>query len=513
MEISTFLRHHGLLRNPFEAEEARHDPVFTEMIDGDTTHPDLEKILGDVSEPSSAVVFGEKGSGKTAIRLVAGRRIAAHNRMHPERSVLAVGYDDLNPFLDRIAERHRRRLGTNRPETLLGHVRLEDHQDAILSLATTKLVNALLGTTDPGAETVELPDDAAARLKQMPHRVRLDLATLAALYDEPRSGTALPRWRALAKRLGVTAFPSLTTLRYGAAILLAIAAVSGLVHAVGAWWSAPPVWASPIGWGSLALSAAGWLWWGWRHLEVGLLARKLKREMPAVGRTPGELRRMLATLSRGEVQTRPMPVPGVDTREARYELTQHLIGALEPLGYRAILVLVDRVDEPTLVMGKTERMQPVVWPLFDNKFLQQNRVGIKLLLPLELRHRLYREPPEFFQQARLDKQHFVDRLSWSGAVLYDLCSGRMRRCAGENGPKSLKDLFEADVSREMIVDALDQMHQPRDAFKFLYHVIQEHCRTVPNDQEAFLIPRLTLESTRRQEAQRVQELAQGHAPA
>ena len=42
-----------------------------------------------------------------------------------------------------------------------------------------------------------------------------------------------------------------------------------------------------------------------------------------------------------------------------------------------MLVLVDRVDEPTLINGEPERMRALVWPLLNNKFLQQDRVGVK----------------------------------------------------------------------------------------------------------------------------------------
>ena len=205
-----------------------------------------------------------------------------------------------------------------------------------------------------------------------------------------------------------------------------------------------------------------------------------------------------------------------------------------------VMVLVDRVDEPTLIHGQAQRMKSVIWPMFDNKYLQQRSVGFKLLLPIELRDLLYRESSDFFQEARLDKQNMVDRLSWSGATLYDISTNRLRACrkqpvdepvpalsdaGGELGAGSasasgetataptLTDLFEQDVTRDMLVDALDQMHQPRDAFKFLYSVIQEHCTTVPDDQANYRIPRLTLEAVRRNQAQRVQDLSRGVAPA
>jgi len=157
----------------------------------------------------------------------------------------------------------------------------------------------------------------------------------------------------------------------------------------------------------------------------------------------------------------------------------------------------------------------VVWPMLDNKFLKQDRIGLKLLLPIELRHLLRKESAQFFQEARLDKQNLIDRLEWSGTTLYDLCNARLRTCraTAETSELTLRALFTEDVSREMIVDALDQMHQPRDAFKFLYQVIQEHCQITGDDQADYRIPRLTLDTVRRTQSQRVQDLHRGLGPA
>jgi len=52
MDISQYLNHHQLSENPFNAEEARFDPVF-ERLDGTTTsHQDFAKVLGNIERPS-----------------------------------------------------------------------------------------------------------------------------------------------------------------------------------------------------------------------------------------------------------------------------------------------------------------------------------------------------------------------------------------------------------------------------------------------------------------------------
>jgi hypothetical protein len=184
------------------------------------------------------------------------------------------------------------------------------------------------------------------------------------------------------------------------------------------------------------------------------------------------------------------------------------------LGYAGIIVVLDRIDEPTLISGDPDRMRAVIWPIMNNKFLQQEGVGFKMLLPIELRHELFRESNAFFQEARLDKQNLIERLLWTGATLYDLCNARLNACRKEDEePMTLTDLFDDDVTRQDVVDALEQMHQPRDAFKLLYQCIQEHCSNVTQEQESWRIPRLILESVRRQQSERVQMFYRGVRPA
>ena len=89
MDVERFLSHHGITENPFGAEEARHDPVFERLTGRDgRSHPEFTKILGCVDRPQSSVVFGEKGSGKTALRLMMGKAVSEHNEGQPERRTL-----------------------------------------------------------------------------------------------------------------------------------------------------------------------------------------------------------------------------------------------------------------------------------------------------------------------------------------------------------------------------------------------------------------------------------------
>jgi hypothetical protein len=539
MNVEDFFKHHAITENPFGAEEARHDPIFEQLLHDNTNHPDFGKILGRIDQPSAAIVFGEKGSGKTAIRLLIGRKVAEHNRAiagseagqpgngrPPVRRTLTVPHDDLNPVLDRFVK-HRRRFASNRDlsdaatERLLAQFRLVDHQDAILSKAVTRLTDAVLeenaGRVEAnGDERIEL-SQARSQVKSMPRRLRVNLAILAALYDRPADGNVIARWQRLRSRLRLGwMMPIAMTKLFG--IVLAIAAVGFAVARMVMEPENHPWWLLY----AIGLCAAGGIvllgMWALRALSLWSLARRIHRDMPTIDRTAGELRRMLSLLRSGDARHQSWPLAQAGS-DARYDLTRRLLDLLSYFGYGSIVVLVDRIDEPTLVSGKPQRMQSIIWPMLDNKFLQQESIGVKLLLPVELRYQLQRESGEFFQEARLDKQNMIDRLTWSGATLYDLCSNRLRACRKppqgetEERPIQLTDLFEADVNRQMLIDALDQMHQPRDAFKFLYAVVQEHCRMVSADDAAYRIPRLTLETVRRTQAQRVQELHRGLTPA
>src|SRR5690606_17923514 len=101
MNVGQFLEHWGIRENPFRAEEARRDEVFARLPPGAVAeHSDFEKVLGDLARPATSIVFGEKGSGKTAMRLQITRRIGDFNEANPQAKVLLVAYDDLNVFLD-----------------------------------------------------------------------------------------------------------------------------------------------------------------------------------------------------------------------------------------------------------------------------------------------------------------------------------------------------------------------------------------------------------------------------
>jgi hypothetical protein len=513
MNPASFFAHHGIIENPFGAEEARHDPVFTRLVfKPECAHPEFDKVIGSLERPHASVVFGEKGAGKTALRLLIGKRIAQHNEDRPKRRVLLVPYDDLNPVLDLVA-RHRHGPGASNPDALLKGFRLPDHQDSMLGLAVTKFFDGLLGVSRD-EEAIRLPADARERLRRLSREQRVDAAILAALYD--RASNVTGRWRDVRRRLRLGWRLPFSPLKLLAVVATVVAL--GLVLApLGAKWikalESLPKWTFPAA--GVAAASAGLLWliWLWRHLRLWNLCRRIRAEAPALDRTPAQLRAMIRQLKPRDRTNQPWPQPGGDGTNARYELTRKFVALLDAFDHAGMIVLIDRIDEPTLVAGRPERMRALVWPLLESKFLQQEGVGVKMLLPIELRYLVHKEEAGFFQEARLDKQSVVDRLAWSGATLYDLCTARVRAC--HRDPESriaLKDLFAEDVTRETLVEALGQMAQPRDAFKLLYAVVREHCQRVGEDEAQFQVPRFILDSVRREQAQRVSELQRGLSP-
>lgn len=495
MRVFDFWRHWNVLENPFCAEEATDDPVFLRLLSEESTHPDFAKIYGTPEHPSSAIVFGEKGSGKTALRLTMEKQYALHNEHSENQRVWVVRYDDQNAALDTFASRFK-------DDNPLPHIRLEDHQDAMLAHAVTKLVDALMG------ERPELPGFNAARaaIKRMGSRKRLGLCLLAALYDQPSSMVEqrFERLRSLAR------IRTFNAAQWTMAALFALVGAMTLLFG-GALdlprWSALAI--GYVGLGGAALLA---LLQGGEFLQTQALASRLRREIKTVGHTAAGLARKLRLLGRTRSAGIALPLPG--DHDSRYELNRFLLGILSEFGYTGMVVLVDRVDEPTMVNGDAQKMKELVWPMFNNKFLQQKNIGVKLLLPIELRYLVHRESGDFYMMARLDKQCMIDRLAWSGSALYDLANMRLNACSEKSGPVPvLSDFFDDDVALQDILDALGQMQQPRDAFKLLYQIVHEHCSYTPNEKPLWTIPRLTLVQVSKEQARRLNDMQRGLRPA
>lgn len=508
MNLARFFERWGIGEDPFRAEEARQDSVFRRLgaESGETVaHPDFEKIAGEFDPPTTAIVFGEKGSGKTAIRMQVERRLREHNRRSPDRRALLIAYDDLNPVTDRLVAR----AGKGGAAEAFKSIRLADHMDGALRVAVTDVVDRLLGPPGPGdgGEPFEAGKESLRRLNA---DQRAGLLALQVVYDS--SDRAPARTLALRRALGLGGDRQAT-------LWALLAVISwGLPAAVAwGWWrsgvgldSQPWMIAQGAAVALALLATVKKLVWDAGALR--LMARRAMHGARALSRTRESV---AASMRQVSPAVRDLAAPhDADSDDHRFAMFQRLRRALGALGCPNLLIVVDRVDEPTLVSGDAERMRALVWPLLSSKFLQMEGCGVKLLLPVELRYALFRESTAFFQGARLDKQSLIERLAWTGATLYDLCNARLQTCLVSGAaPLTLRDLFEDDVSRQDIAEALDQMRRPRDAFKFLYRCVQEHCSSVSEEDPRWKIPRALLETVKKREQERVDQLGRGVRPA
>lgn len=473
MKIQRFLEHHGVASNPFAEEDAQTDPVFKDHCISGTFHPAWDKIYGEPGEPATSVVFGEKGAGKTALRLQIVRHLEEYSRVHPQERQFVIEYDDFNPFLDRFREKMPARR--RRPDLMLGEWKLWDHMDAILSLGVTSLVDGVLN------------QGSAARIdvRGLDRWQRRDLLLLAASYDRTLAEPMESRWRRLARALKFSAWRTQWTLALGVVVT---AAVIVLLAALGAWKEL----LNPFPWPYL-LVLAGWAPWLWRTWVTYWPAKSVERHCRAIDHRPWALGRILALFPHKEIAGQPLP--NKDRTDDRYELLVKFQGILRSLGYTGVVVLVDRVDEPHLINGAAELMRQFIWSMLDNKFLKHPGLGIKLLLPIELGHDVDREDREFYQRARLDKQNMVPSLNWSGEALYDVANARLQACAKDQAKPTVRVLLGDGITERRIIEAFRQLRVPRHLFRFLHRLLVAHCQAHTDEQPSWQVSPETFEST------------------
>lgn len=460
MRTEQFLAHHGVTRNPFAEEDAQTDQVFKSLCT-EVRHPAWDKVHGDPTDPATSLVFGEKGSGKTAIRLQIADALERHNagvvpsgpkdKPNTDR-VWVVEYDDFNPLLDRFADRLPSRKGRD-ASRVLEEWKLWDHMDGVLSIAVTDLVDRLLDKT-------RLDRRDAKRLDGPQRR---DLMLLAACYDDSTAAPASDRWKRLRR---VVRYPSWRAGGWFSLGVLVTVAVLAAIGGFEAWeWLRWP-------WTYVAI-AAGWVPWIAKWVHHKLLARSIARNVRVLRRDRGALVGSLMRIRARDLDNQPLP--NRDRTDDRYELLGKLQGVLRALGYGSVVVLVDRVDEPHLLGGRVENIRDFVWSMLDNKFLRQPGIGFKLLLPAELLEHLNREDRDFHQRARLDKQNVVPSLDWTADSLADLAAARLAACSDGDAKPTVRQMVDPAVTDARLAEAFRTLRTPRHLFKFLFRLISTHC--------------------------------------
>ncbi|MGA2257098.1 MAG: hypothetical protein ABSG53_20795 [Thermoguttaceae bacterium] len=482
MKIQQFLEHHGLVSNPFADEDAQTDLVFKGACIRSVFHPAWDKIYGDPTEPATSVVFGEKGSGKTAMRLQVVRRLADYNADHPDRQVFVVQYDDFNPFIDRFREGFHGRW--RRIDRALGQWRLWDHIDAILSLAVTQLVDRILEVQQvrhPAAR------DEPLRIDKLNASQARDVALLAAIYDQSTAENPAVRWQRLRKKLRFSTWTSKWDLAVGGAVSgIGVAAMALSVHHFG-WSKIGSFWP----WILVAI-VAGWLPWLGRFLKWTWKAWQIGRNTRVLNHAIRPLRKILLNFPAAQLVGQPLPV--AQQTDHRYQLLEKLQSALRSLGFDGIVAIVDRVDEPYLINGSSDLMKALVWPMLDNKFLKHPGLGLKLLLPVELERMIDRQERDFHERARLDKQNLIRSLAWTGQSLYDLANARLKACAADGKAPTIAELLDPAIDSRRLKDGLGTLRVPRHLFKFMYRLFTTHCNAYSDDNPAWKIGQAEFES-------------------
>lgn len=480
MNLHDLLAHHGISANPFADEDAQTDPVFQGRCRTSTFHPNWDKVYGDPSAPATSIVFGEKGAGKTAMRLQIASQLEEHNRRHPNGRLFVIEYDDFNPFLDRFADRLSSRKRRN-PARVLDEWKMWDHMDAILSLGVTSVVDRLLGARQPsGSPANELPGDAVKRLDRFQRR---DLLLLAACYDNSLTEAFETRWFRLRRKAKYRPWQSWFIRGIG---ILTKAAVLGYVFYTKQY---SLLWTSVWPWLIMAIGWAPWLAQVWRWW---MQAYGVAKNLRCVTRDVQPLRKVFMQFSGRDINGQPLP--NKRRTDDRYELLYKFQGLLAALGFTGIVVLVDRVDEPHMMNGSLENMRGLVWSMLDNKFLKQPGLGLKLLLPIEISEFVQQENHDFFQRARLDKQNMIPSLEWTGQSLYDLANARVKACGKAGREPQLRDLFEESISDTRLVDTFATLRVPRHLFKFLYRLLVAHCQAHIDSQPAWQVDSATFEA-------------------
>ncbi|EMI54294.1 P-loop NTPase family protein [Rhodopirellula sallentina] len=491
MNTQNFLEHHGIVRNPFAEEDAQTDPVFKQHCIRNAYHPAWDKVYGDPTEPATAIIFGPKGSGKTAMRLQVDRHLIQFNEQNPDRRVYILRYDDFNPFLDHFCERLGKRAA-RKPEKALDAWRLWDHMDSIMCIGVTELVDQVL------ADDVDFrpkSDDGnqidPQRISKLDRNDARDLLLLAACYDQSTSSTFTGRFAQLRSKLGYHNWTA--SLDFYFAILWSV-----LVTCVIGWlflnsadedgvrtWNL--LWLIPI------LVFFGKLPYLIRWVKNHFAAAGIHRHMRVGKRETAAVRKVLMQFPSKELESQPMP--RYDRTDDRYELLRKFQGVLSRLGFDGMIVLMDRVDEPHMTGGKPELMRRFVWPLLDNKLLKHPGMGFKMMLPEELYRDTERESREFHERARLDKQNVIPAFQWTGESLYDLTRARMQACAADGKSPEPKDLFDDSLSYERMLVDFESLRVPRHLFRFLYRVVSEHCNHFTDSQPQYKIDRSTFETS------------------
>ena len=470
MFAKTWRDHWGLQGEPFVHEDADKDPVLCKL-DEAAVHSSFERLFGDPASPVPGVVFGEKGSGKSALRQAMLRRLGS---IPLETRPLVVEYTDFDPFLEGLRQSLRIAPGNKKtgPRLVEAHTRA-DHLDAILSVMTTKLTDSLCA--EP------------ARAKKLDGRRRRDLLALTHLYYRSDQRTREEATTQLRRALGDIR-PRGILLKILRLIFSLFAVMLFLMPHLESLPGLSDLAPKPYDPGPAKIwygAGAGLLVivWGWTWLANFILAGLAGRAVKAVRVLEGDRKgftRFLAQLAPAARRELTLPQEAGE-EEPRYLLLKRLVGAVQASGYPSVFVLVDRVDESAFLAGRAELMQSFIEPVLEQKLLQHEGIAMKLFLPVELGKLTFGASVDQLKRMRLDKANMVQELRWTGQELFEVATQRLAAMSSEGKKPRLDEFFGADITESDVRDALESIGIPRMSFGFLGSLFAEHARDLPED--------------------------------
>ncbi len=464
MRIEEFLAKHSLRCNPFaNAEEAQGDWILMELIKSREFrfgHPQWPKFLGDPPGNQTSVVFGFKGSGKTAMRLSLDAAIHEHNRYAPDSRVLVVGYDEFNTYLaswkahlDKVLAKHqgfwdRFRGRPAATASLEQHWRLAHHIDAIMAEIMRRLPQVLAAS--PGHPRL------------WPKQIKFDALFLAATYWPGRSNEYVQTIRSLRRTLFSP------TARFRQRLRSTLAAIFTL---------------------------GGYFAWRWGQAHT--IAKRLARRVQVLERDVPDRHWALRQLPPGYLRSQPLTEDSLSPVDeaSRYEMLNKLIGIARHAGYSRIVVVIDKVDEPTVIQGDYDQMSDFIKPLWNNKLLQTSGIQFKMLLPAQLYKTIRKAGADLLNIARLDKANMIHPLTWSGEQLYEILCERAAVCReNRDGELSydIQGLFDPQLTKEQLISTLARTRIPRYAAKFMNRVLAESCLVTLSSDVKDSVPRIPM---------------------
>jgi len=459
--------HWGLMDDPFACEDADKDMLLS-AIETSTVHSSFDRMFGNPLMPSPAIVFGEKGSGKSALRLLMRRRVKEYNKANPEKKIFAVEYIEFNNYI----EYFRRLIRASKDDKQASHAvvekwRIADHLDAILSLGVTKFVDELL--------------QSQSDCKNLTRKQKVDIHLLTSLYYHSEKQNTADALSNLKKQIGY--FHTGPNWRVFLAGLLTLGGIAiGIIPFIPGLLP-EPVSRKLFGSIGLAIIAAAWAWIGFRTWSFSDLAIAAARNIRVFARNTLNINNILKALTAKERKEFILPMNSDES--SRFQLLKRFLGLLKDYGYTGMYVMIDRIDEPSLLSNNTSDMREFIAKILDIKLLQYEDLGLKLFLPIEMDEIHRNATPEQLKKMRLDKSNLVPELKWNGMELYEIANQRLLASKKdlEIDCIPLKDMFEDGFDFEHLKETLSELGTPRHAFSFLSAVFSEYIRTLPNDLE------------------------------